>query len=89
MKDTSASHQSSPNLRPVYGVVAVLGVLALAQQAAYWIRTGAVDWGSALSLSGLLVFTITSALDAPRGALRLFLLIVAVLSTACAFLFFW
>ncbi len=57
-------------LRILFGVAAAVAAIALALHASNWLRSGAVQWGPAANISGLLILMLTGAFNVPRGVLR-------------------
>jgi hypothetical protein len=53
-----------------FGVAAAVVAEALALHASAWHRTGAVSWGPATNMFGVLVLMLTGAFDVPHGILR-------------------
>lgn len=82
MKAAPPDHQSFLNTRVIQVVAVVVIALALALKANNWVHTGVIEWGPALSMSGMLILMTTGACNVPRGALRLCLSIAGVLSIA-------
>jgi len=56
--------------RVMFGGVVILATAALVLHFSLWQRRGAVDWPALVNMLGLLVLSITGAVDPPPGRLR-------------------
>ena len=62
---------SVPITQWAFGFASVLAGAALALHASNWFRSGAVDWPVAMNIAGLLVLTLTAAIDPANGPIRI------------------
>ena len=65
-------------MRLMFGVSAVVATAALLLNLLNWQRQASVDWPAFTNMFGLLILTVTGALDPPQGRLRLVLSAIAL-----------
>lgn len=82
MNPSASPTRMSLALRVGYAIAALVTAAALALHATTWMRTGAIQWGPALSMLGLLVLMATGALALPYGKSRTVLTIIGIAGVA-------